>query len=97
MLLCVDYAHPRFLRTANGIWLLAILALFPIPYLPQLWGRAGDSSSSRIPWLTASGYGRPRAMVSPSCGWMRSKIPCPRHYVQLLLGHNTSRLLKNSY
>ena len=27
----------RFLRTPNGILLLAILAIFLIPYLPQLW------------------------------------------------------------
>ena len=27
----------RFLRTANGILLLVILAIFLIPYLPQLW------------------------------------------------------------
>ena len=33
-----------------------------------------DSSSSRAPWLTSSGFnGRPRDMVSPSFAWMKGK------------------------
>ena len=56
----------------------------------RLRDRAIDASSSGVSGLMVSGgNGRPRGMVSPSCRWMRGRIPYLRHYAHVLTGCNT--------
>ena len=57
----------------------------------RLRERERDSSSSRVPLLTSSGFnGRPRSMASPSSEWMRGNILYSCHYVHVFTGHDTS-------
>ena len=46
--------------------------------------------------VTSSGIdGRSRDMAPPSFKWIRDTIPCSRHYVRIVAGHNTGDSITN--